>query len=189
MTTSRFALAAALTLVATSAVAAPPDPSQFPTQEGHDLWRASKLPGIAIYGRDSQRVGKISDVLIDRSGAARYLVIGLGGFLGIGEKDVAVSFGAVTFTDTPLSAQVTATTPAPPGSLAPAGSLTPVGGEAATGTPAAQPNLGGPAAAATPNASPDMKVANDLTRAYPDHGMLDMTKDQLKSAPPFRFAR
>jgi hypothetical protein len=160
--------------------------AQHPTQQG-DLWRASKLPGIAIYGPNDERVGKISDVLVDRSGSARYLVIGVGGFLGIGEKDVAVPFGDVTFTDTPLASQLTATHPLP-GALAPAGGMAPATtGEVATGLPAAQPNMAGPAV--PPNASPDMKIANDRTRAYPDHGMLAMTKDQLKSAPPFRFSR
>jgi hypothetical protein len=38
------------------------------------------------------------DVLVDREGKATALIIGVGGFLGMGEKDVAVPFGAVQVT-------------------------------------------------------------------------------------------
>jgi hypothetical protein len=39
------------------------------------------------------------DVLVDQSGKATALIIGVGGFLGAGEKDVAVPFNAVQFTN------------------------------------------------------------------------------------------
>jgi len=39
------------------------------------------------------------DVLVDREGKATALIIGVGGFLGAGEKDVAVPFNAVQFTN------------------------------------------------------------------------------------------
>jgi PRC-barrel domain len=38
-------------------------------------------------------------VLLDQSGKATALIIGVGGFLGAGEKDVAVPFNAVQFTN------------------------------------------------------------------------------------------
>ena len=38
------------------------------------------------------------DVLVDRAGKATALIIGVGGFLGMGEKDVAVPFDAVQVT-------------------------------------------------------------------------------------------
>ncbi len=37
--------------------------NNFVTQEGSDMWRASKLSGVAIYGPDNRKVGNISDVL------------------------------------------------------------------------------------------------------------------------------
>src|SRR6185436_427320 len=44
-------------------------------------------------------IGEIMDVLVDQSGKATALIIGVGGFLGAGEKDVAVPFNAVQFTN------------------------------------------------------------------------------------------
>ncbi len=71
--------------------------NNFVTQEGADMWRASKLPGVAIYGPDNRKVGNISDVLTDHSGKATAIVIGVGGFLGIDQKDVAVPYDQVHF--------------------------------------------------------------------------------------------
>ena len=44
------------------------------------------------------KIGEIMDVLIDKSGKVTGLIIGVGGFLGMGEKDVAVPFDAVKVT-------------------------------------------------------------------------------------------
>lgn len=71
------------------------------TQEGKDLWRATKLSGVDVYGPNQQKVGDIRDVLMDRNGKAEYVVVGVGGFLGIGEKDVAIALSQVTFSDGP----------------------------------------------------------------------------------------
>jgi sporulation protein YlmC with PRC-barrel domain len=48
-----------------------------------------------VYDKSDNSVGKIDDVLIDKSGKIQNLIIGVGGFLGVGEKDVAVPFNAV----------------------------------------------------------------------------------------------
>jgi sporulation protein YlmC with PRC-barrel domain len=48
-----------------------------------------------VYDNGKNTVGKIDDVLIDKSGKITALIVGVGGFLGIGEKDVALPFGAV----------------------------------------------------------------------------------------------
>lgn len=45
-------------------------------------WRAPTLVGVAVYGPDDKRIGKIKDVLIDHNGAAQTIVIGIGGFVG-----------------------------------------------------------------------------------------------------------
>ncbi len=59
---------------------------------------------------DHVRVGEIEDLLIDGSGQIRAVVIGVGGFLGLGEKSVAVPFeefawntGDVSLTSGPSS--------------------------------------------------------------------------------------
>ncbi|MBE7245965.1 MAG: PRC-barrel domain-containing protein, partial [Actinomycetospora chiangmaiensis] len=51
-------------------------------QQGPDLWRGSKLVGVAIYGPGDKKVGDINDVLMNHDGKATYVVIGVGGFLG-----------------------------------------------------------------------------------------------------------
>ena len=61
----------------------------FLSQESPDQWRGSKLVGLAVYGPNNERIGDINEVLVDRSGKVEAVVIGVGGFLGIGEKDVA----------------------------------------------------------------------------------------------------
>ncbi len=48
-----------------------------------------------VYDNGRNDVGKIDDVLIDKSGKITTLMVGVGGFLGVGEKDVALPFTAV----------------------------------------------------------------------------------------------
>ena len=48
-----------------------------------------------VYDPGDNKIGEIMDVLVDRQGKATALIIGVGGFLGMGEKDVAVPFNAV----------------------------------------------------------------------------------------------
>ncbi len=50
-----------------------------------------------VYDPSDAKVGEIMDVLVDREGKIVALIVGVGGFLGMGEKDVAVPFGAVQF--------------------------------------------------------------------------------------------
>ncbi len=70
----------------------------------------SKFVGVPVIGMDHVRVGEIEDLLIDGSGQIRAVVIGVGGFLGLGEKSVAVPFdefawntGDVSLTSGPSS--------------------------------------------------------------------------------------
>jgi sporulation protein YlmC with PRC-barrel domain len=50
-----------------------------------------------VYDPNDNKIGEIEDVLVDKGGKIDALIIGVGGFLGIGEKDVAVAFNAVEF--------------------------------------------------------------------------------------------
>src|ERR1700733_14635365 len=52
----------------------------------------------SVYNPDNSKIGKVDDVLVDTSGKATALMVGVGGFLGAGEKDVAVPFDAVHLT-------------------------------------------------------------------------------------------
>lgn len=51
-----------------------------------------------VYDQSKSTIGKIDDVLVSDSGQISALIVGVGGFLGAGEKDVAVPFGAVKWT-------------------------------------------------------------------------------------------
>jgi len=61
-------------------------------------WRGSKLIGTTVYGQDNASIGEVNDVLIGNDGNIRAAVIGVGGFLGVGEKNVAVPFDALHIT-------------------------------------------------------------------------------------------
>src|SRR5690349_18091488 len=54
--------------------------------------RVTNLLGATVLDPDHEVVGVINDLLLDAQGHTRTAVIGLGGFLGLGEKDVAVPF-------------------------------------------------------------------------------------------------
>jgi sporulation protein YlmC with PRC-barrel domain len=48
-----------------------------------------------VYGPNNSKIGTISDVLVGKDGQVNALIIGVGGFLGAGEKEVAVNFSSV----------------------------------------------------------------------------------------------
>jgi hypothetical protein len=48
-----------------------------------------------VYDPSDNKIGEVDDVLIDKEGRVTALIIGVGGFLGMGEKNVAIPFGAL----------------------------------------------------------------------------------------------
>jgi sporulation protein YlmC with PRC-barrel domain len=52
-----------------------------------------------VYDTQNNKIGDIKDVLVDPDGRVNALIVGVGGFLGAGEKDVAVRFDAVKKTE------------------------------------------------------------------------------------------
>ncbi len=64
---------------------------------GGQLASADELIGKNVYGRDNNKIGEIDDVILDANGKAKQLVISSGGFLGIGEKQVAVDYSAANW--------------------------------------------------------------------------------------------
>jgi sporulation protein YlmC with PRC-barrel domain len=52
----------------------------------------------SVYDTSDTKIGEISDVLLDEEGKVGAFIIGVGGFLGVAEKDVAVPFDAVRAT-------------------------------------------------------------------------------------------
>lgn len=85
----------------TSAPAATVDPAKpaeskdaVLTQAPGDL-AASKLVGATVYNTTNETVGEISDVIISPNGTVTAVLIGVGGFLGMGEKTIAVPYAAL----------------------------------------------------------------------------------------------
>jgi sporulation protein YlmC with PRC-barrel domain len=122
-------------------------------------WRASKVVGLAVYNDNNDSVGTINDLLMDKSGNIKAVVLGVGGFLGVGEHLVAVPFDKVKFVDTRVPS-TTATS-----SNSPASSTT-------TGSASTSTN------AATSKSNP----------WYPDHAVFNATKDELKAMPEFKYS-
>jgi len=88
---------------------------QFISAASPGDWRASKLVGVGIYGPNEESIGKVDDVIVDSSGATKAVVIGVGGFLGMGKKDVAMPFSEIKWSDKPAEKVVTADTTMPAG--------------------------------------------------------------------------
>jgi sporulation protein YlmC with PRC-barrel domain len=127
-------------------------------------WRASKVVGLNVYNDSNESLGSINDLLTDKSGNIKAVVIGVGGFLGVGEHLVAVPFDKIKFVTEPIA--YTGASNAP-GSRPPASTTT---GAASTNT--------APAAAVTSKPNP----------WYPDHAVLNTTKDELKAMPEFKYS-
>ncbi|MBR0799817.1 PRC-barrel domain-containing protein [Bradyrhizobium jicamae] len=60
-----------------------------------ESWTVTNYYKQNVYDPKESKIGSIDDVLVDKSGKVTGLVIGVGGFLGAGEKDVIVPFTAV----------------------------------------------------------------------------------------------
>ncbi|WP_018262057.1 PRC-barrel domain-containing protein [Methylobacterium sp. WSM2598] len=71
--------------------------SPFLTAPPPGAMRASKIRGVGVVGQDHVRVGEIEDLLVTEDGRVRGVVIGVGGFLGLGEKKVAVPFDTLAW--------------------------------------------------------------------------------------------
>ena len=66
--------------------------AQFLNEQESDDWLASNLIGLSVTNAENERLGEINDLVTDENGKIVAALIGVGGFLGIGEKDVAVRF-------------------------------------------------------------------------------------------------
>lgn len=127
-------------------------------------WRASKLMGVGVYNDSNEKLGDISEVLIDTSGKINAVVIGVGGFLGVGQHDIAVSFDKLKWVNEPIRSASTERAPAAPGMSPAAGTTTGAAGGGMASSSATKDNW------------------------YPDHAVMSGTKDQLKAMPAFKYS-
>jgi PRC-barrel domain protein len=67
------------------------DKPMFVTKQTADQHLAAKFKGTDVIGAADEKIGDVSDVLFDDKGAVLAYIVGVGGFLGIGSKDVAIA--------------------------------------------------------------------------------------------------
>jgi hypothetical protein len=158
---------------------------------------ASKLIGTTVVSTSNEAIGDVNDIVIDRDGRALAVVIGVGGFLGIGEKDVAVAMSELEFAAAPRVARSDSRPPpvsTTGGAEKPATEAT--GSTVDTSGPASrqQDTATNQATATTGNtgnsgpnvgssAAPGAAMSNG---ASPNRIVLRMTKAELEAAPAFR---
>lgn len=135
------------------------------------LWRASKLDGVNIYNNNNDKIGAIDDVLIDHAGKSMAVVVDVGGFLGMGTHRVALRFEDVKFSDLPRNASASTNASDRPAVAISTSATT-------------QPNTGAVSANSATGAA--IRATNNM---YPDHAILNMTKDQLKALPQVSYNR
>ena len=71
--------------------------SQTAAGPGPDVMAAATLDGNKVLSSDGDDVGKVKDIMLDvRSGRIAYAVLSSGGFLGIGDKLLAIPWHALT---------------------------------------------------------------------------------------------
>jgi sporulation protein YlmC with PRC-barrel domain len=147
---------------ANMAPAAASDSSSF-----QGTWRASKLVGLSVYNDNNESLGSINDLLTDKSGNIKAVVIGVGGFLGVGEHLVAVPLDKIKFINEPVV----------------------YAGAGAPKTTGASPSTTMPPSSSTTGAANTAPVAASKPNPwYPDHGVLSATKDELKAMPEFKYS-
>jgi sporulation protein YlmC with PRC-barrel domain len=61
--------------------------------------RASKLIGAVVFNQSNERIGEVDDLVISNGNTIQALVLGVGGFLGVGERKVAIKPGAAVVTE------------------------------------------------------------------------------------------
>jgi sporulation protein YlmC with PRC-barrel domain len=145
-------------------------------------WRGSKLTGLTVYNNNDERLGDINELIIGKDGRIESVVLGVGGFLGMGEHDVAVPFGQVKFVEEPRGADRTAArSDARPATTADNRPATTADNRPAT-TADNRP-------AATASTTAPRTADRDTYRGYPDHAVVNMSKDQLKALPEVRYSR
>ena len=130
-------------------------------------WRSSKVVGLYVYNDANERLGSINELLMDSSGKVAKAVIGVGGFLGIGESNIAVNFDQLKFVNEPMRTSSTTSTPS-------------------TGTTGSGSGTVGTTSTTTTTTAPATTASKPSIN--PDHAKLSMTKEQLKDLPQFKFA-
>lgn len=136
-----IATAAALLMISTASFAQ--TPANTPSQAAAPIaaagdWSASKMSGVNVYNEANEKVGAISDVIVNSQGQVKGVVIEAGGFLGMGTHYVLIAMNSLKFA-----------------------------------------NKAGKTTAG--------QTSDNTKEWYPDRAVLNVTKDQLKALPEFKY--
>ena len=93
-------LAAAPPTLAQTSPTAPTTPPPAASPSGQPMWyshqademRASKLIGTKVVNTANETIGDINEIVLGKDGKVAAVIIGVGGFLGMGEREVAMNF-------------------------------------------------------------------------------------------------
>jgi hypothetical protein len=58
-------------------------------------YRVTKIVGSNVVNDANEKIGTVEDLLVGRDDSVLYAIVSVGGFLGMGDKLVAVPFGAL----------------------------------------------------------------------------------------------
>ena len=72
--------------------------------------RASKLMGKDVYNLNNENIGEVGDLIIDNGKNIKAIVVSVGGFLGMGERNVAIDPASVVLTESDGSARLVVNT-------------------------------------------------------------------------------
>jgi sporulation protein YlmC with PRC-barrel domain len=72
----------------------------FKGQQSNQYLARERLIGSKIVDKDGQAIGSIDDVIINTNGQVDGVIMGVGGYFGIGEKKIGVRIGALKITTT-----------------------------------------------------------------------------------------
>jgi sporulation protein YlmC with PRC-barrel domain len=89
---------------------APAAGGDYLTAQSPEQISANTYIGQAVYNSADESIGKISDLIMEKDGGISAAIVGVGGFLGIGEKWVAVPFEKISIAQVPESDDVKLTT-------------------------------------------------------------------------------
>ena len=131
-------------------------------------WRASKVVGLSVYNDNNQSIGSINDLLTDKSGNIKAAVIGVGGFLGVGEHLVVIPFDKIKFVNEPVS-------------------YTSASGNANTMPPMSSTTTTGSASTPSTTGAASTATSSKSNPWYPEHAVYNATKDELRAMPEFKY--
>ena len=95
MRTTLAALTALMIAAGPLAAQTTSGPLSFADKQDNSEVLDTDFIGTPVNGKDGQALGKVTNLVFDQEGRIEFAVIGIGGFLGIGEKEVAVPLNAV----------------------------------------------------------------------------------------------